>query len=186
MKAQSAILPKINVEEDSKWYAIYTMYKSEKQVALHLMRKGIEAYLPLISRTRRYQRKIKSYQVPLINCYLFVRIKKNEQARVLETEHVLKFIKQGKDLNAIPQYQIDILKRIEGVDFEIEVSPAVYEIGDEVEIMKGSLTGLKGKLVSRLGKKQFVVEIESIGVSLQLNIEINMLRRLRSMSALTA
>lgn len=186
MKTYSDILPNICIEEDSKWYAIYTMYKSEKQVAMHLMRKGIEAYLPLISRTRRYQRKIKSYQIPLINCYLFVKIKKNEQAKVLETEHVLKFIKQGKELNAIPQHEIDVLKRIEGVDFDIEVTAAVYEIGDEVEIMKGSLAGLKGKLVSRMGKKQFVVEIESIGVSLQLNIEVNMLRKLRSISALMA
>jgi transcription antitermination factor NusG len=117
---------------------------------------------------------------------LFVKIKKLEQAKVLETEHVLKFIKQGKDLNPIPQDQIDVLKRIEGVDCEIEVGPTIYSIGDEVEVVKGTLAGLKGRMVSRLGKKQFVVEIDAIGVSLQLNIDINMLHKKRSVAELTA
>jgi transcription antitermination factor NusG len=115
-----------------------------------------------------------------------VNIKKNEQSKVLETEHVIKFIKQGNDINAIPQYEMDILKRIEGLDVDAESSPINYEIGDFVEIKKGSLTGIKGKLIQRLGKKQFVVEIESIGISLRLNIDINMLAKIKSIKSLTA
>jgi transcription antitermination factor NusG len=173
-------------EDDARWYAIYTMYKSEKQVNAHLTRKGIETYLPLITRTRRYLRKIKTYHVPLINCYVFVKINKTEQVKVLETEHVIKFVKQGKDLTHIPQSEIDILRRIEGMDLEVEVSSMTFELGDFVEIKKGSLAGIKGKLIQKLGKKHFVVEIDSIGVSLQLNIDINMLSKIKSISYLTA
>ncbi len=186
LSSSHIIQNKIFVNDEAKWYAIYTMYKSEKQVAEHLKRKNIEVYIPIISKTKRYQKRIKTYQVPLFNCYVFVKISKSEQVKVLETENVLKFIKQGKELNAIPEYEMEILRRIEGIDFEIEVRPTVFAIGDEVEVCQGSLAGLKGKLVKQSGKKQFVVEIESIGVSLQINIEAPMLRKLKNMKALTA
>jgi transcription antitermination factor NusG len=173
-------------QEEALWYAIYTMYKSEKQVALHLKRKNIEVYIPIVSKTKRYQRKIKTYQIPLINCYVFVKILKSEQVKVLETEHVLKFIKQGKELNSIPQHEMDILKRFEGIDLEISSSPLSFNIGDEVEISHGSLVGMRGKLVRQAGKKQFVIELESIGVSLQINIETNMLRKIKNTKVVTA
>jgi transcription antitermination factor NusG len=174
------------IDHEERWYAVYTMYKSEKQIAIHLERKGINVYLPQITKTKRYNRKIKTYNVPLINCYVFVKIKMIDHVKVLETEHVIKFIKQGKEMIAIPQEEIDILRRIEGLNVESASESIQYEVGDLVEITKGSLAGLKGKLVTRLGKKQFIVEIESIGVSLQLNINIEMLNKIRSIKSLTA
>lgn len=172
--------------DESRWYAIYTMYKSEKVVATYLKRKNIEVYIPLITKTRRYQKRIKTYQVPLINCYVFVKISKIEQARVLETEHVLKFIKQGKELNAIPQYEIDILRKIEGIDIEVSAKPMELHVGDEVEISQGTLIGLKGKLIRQAGKKHFIVELDSIGMQLQINIDVSILRKIKTEKELTA
>jgi len=61
---------------ETRWFAVYTKYKCEKYVADQLSKKNIEAYVPIISKTRRYSRKIKHYQIPLINCYvLFVSVK---------------------------------------------------------------------------------------------------------------
>ena len=97
---------------EKKWFAIYTKYKAEKFVVEQLKKKGISAYLPLIKKTKRYTRKIKHSQVPLINCYAFVCIDQSEYSKVLETEYVLKFIRQGKNLISIPQYEIDLLERI--------------------------------------------------------------------------
>ncbi len=174
-----------NIDE-SKWYAIYTMYKSEKLVAIHLKRKNKEVYVPLLTRTRRYKKRIKTYQVPMINCYVFVKVNKLEQVKVLETENVLKFIKQGKELNSIPQNEIDVLKKIEGIDLEFTVKPAEIQIGDIVEISKGSLVGLKGKLIRRAGKKQFIVELDAMGIELQINIDIGMLRKIKDIKELTA
>jgi transcription antitermination factor NusG len=172
--------------DESRWYAIYTMYKSEKLVATHLRRKNIEVYIPLITKTRRYQKRIKTYQVPLINCYVFVKISKLEQARVLETEHVLKFIKQGKELNSIPQFEIDILRKIEGIDIEVSAKSMELHVGDEVEIAQGTLIGLKGKLIRQAGKKHFIVELDSIGVQLQINIDTSILRKINAKKELTA
>jgi transcription antitermination factor NusG len=183
-KLNSHKTPEINQlsNEEAKWFAIYTKFKCEKYVANHLAKKNIEAYLPLIRKTRRYQRKVKHYDVPLIHCYVFVRIKKSDYIRTLETEYVMKFLRQGNDLIAIPEEEIDKLKRVSGdVDESFETESVEYQFGETVEVVSGHLTGMKGKIVSKAGKKSFAVELETIGYHLLINIDLSMLRPVQKM-----
>lgn len=140
-------------------------------------KKNIEAYVPIISKTKRYARKIKHYQIPLINCYVFVCINKADYVPTLETEYVMKFLKQGKDLLCIPHTEIDTLKRVAGDVEEIHsLENSIFMAGEEVEVMSGHLTGMRGKIVSRAGKRNFVVELKTIGYQLSIQIDLNLLK----------
>lgn len=166
---------------EKRWFAVYTKYKCEKYVADHLSKKNIDVYLPLVSKTKRYIRKIKHYDVPLINCYVFVHINKSQYLPTLETEYVMKFLRQGKDLLAIPESEMDLLKRVAGdVDDVIPVSERQYQLGEPVEVTAGQLAGLKGKIVSKAGKKSFVVELDTIGFQFRINIDLKLLRPLEN------
>ncbi len=162
---------------EPKWFAIYTRSKGEKVVHKLLTTKQIECYLPLQKVTRRYTRKIKTYEVPLITCYAFVRIIKGQYIPVLETQNVVKFIRIAKNLIAIPDEEINLLKRIVGEGYELEAEAGTFNQGDEVEIIGGKLTGLRGKLVDTKGKKQMVVELANVGYSFKMNIDVSLLRR---------
>lgn len=162
---------------EPKWFAVYTRSKSEKVVHRLLGQKNIECYLPLQKVTRRYVRKIKSYEIPLISCYIFVRIVKDQYVPVLETENVVKFIRFNKNLIAIPQEEMDLLKLVVGEGENVEAQMGMIEEGDRVEVIGGKLTGIKGKLVEKQGKKHMVVELESVGYSLKMTIDINLLRK---------
>ena len=85
-------------ENEPRWFAVYTEFKKEKIAEKFLKKKGIETYLPLQKVVRRYKSKTKKIEIPLINCYLFVRITKKEYVKVLETDYISRFIKIGKDL----------------------------------------------------------------------------------------
>lgn len=161
---------------EKRWFAVYTKFKSEKYVVEKLKKKGITAYLPLIHKTKRYTRKVKHYQVPLINCYAFVFIDKFEYVKTLETEYLLKFIKQGKNLISIPQHEMDLLDRIVNSENLTMAEPLGFEVGKSVEIINGQLTGLKGKVIGQKNKKEFVVELNSVGIQLKLNINPAFLR----------
>ncbi len=162
---------------ERRWFAVYTKFKCEKYVTDHLNKKGIEAYVPLVTRTRRYARKIKQYDVPLINCYVFVHIVKGQYIPTLETEYVMKFLRQGKDLLAIPQQEIDLLMRVAGdVEEVTELNNGAFIPGVEVEVVSGHLTGMRGKIVERAGKKTFTVELHSIGFELRIKIDIHLLK----------
>jgi transcription antitermination factor NusG len=155
---------------EARWFAVYTRYKREKLVQKLLDEKGVETYLPLQKVTRRYQRKIKHLQIPLLNCYVFTRITKAEYVPVLDTPDVLNFVRFAKELIAIPASEIDLLRRVTGEKVDIEVDQGLFHLGREVEIIKGSLTGLRGKLIESKGPKNFVVELENLGYSLRMEI----------------
>lgn len=169
--------------EEPRWFAIYTNYKREKLVQSMLDQKGIHAYVPLQKVTRRYTRKIKTLELPLINCYVFVKITNKEYVPVLETEHVLKFIRFSKNLISIPEAEIEIIKRVVGEGIEVEIEQGNrYKEGDEVEIVAGNLLGLKGRLISINGKKQMLVELENMGYSLRMEVEPSLLKKLNQIS----
>lgn len=160
-----------------RWFAVYTRFKSEKVVQRLLQNKEIECYLPLQKVTRRYTRKIKHHEIPLISCYIFVRINKDQYVPVLETENVVKFIRFAKNLLAIPDEEMALLKRVVGEGEEVTAEPGRFSEGDVVEVIGGKLTGLRGRLVEKQGKKQMVVELESVGFSLRMNIDVSLLQR---------
>lgn len=162
---------------EPKWFAVYTRSKSEKVVKRLLASKNIECYLPLQKVTRRYTRKIKSYEIPLISCYIFVKIVKDQYVPVLETENVVKFIRLSKNLLAIPEKEIDLLKLVVGEGENVEAQMGSFVEGDEVEVVGGKLTGIRGKLIEKQGKKQMVVELDTVGYSLKMNIDIALLRK---------
>ena len=56
------------VNDTYQWFAIHTKYKCEKFVREQLLSKGIEAYVPVLLTKKQYLRKIKTYELPLINC----------------------------------------------------------------------------------------------------------------------
>ena len=155
---------------EARWFAVYTEYKREKLVAKRLQAKGIEVYLPLQKLTRRYERKVRRVELPLINCYVFVKITTPEYVPVLETENVLKFLKQRRDLLMVREEEIEILQRVVG-EREVVLEAGTLEPGQEVEVIHGELTGLRGFYLNHKSKKQLVIELKDIGYLLRMEMD---------------
>ena len=162
-----------------KWYAIYTKYKTEKYVQNLLTRKGLTCYVPILKRVKRYKRKIVRQEIPMINCYVFVCIEDSERARVLETEYVYKFIGvKGKPL-VIPNEEIKVLKQVAGdITLDVNAQPSEWQEGSYVEVISGNLTGLKGKLISKVGKNHFIVSLVTLGYDLEMEIDVAYLSKI--------
>lgn len=164
-------------ETEPKWFAVYVAFRKEKFVKELLIKKGIEVYLPIQNIVRKYESKVKKLKTPLINCYIFVRIIRNDYVRVLETEHVIKFIKIGRDLIAIPDTEIEVMQHILGVGVKVKLDQTCVYEGDEVLVKEGSLMGLRGKLIKFHGKEGVVVELSTIGYTLQIEINKSLLTK---------
>ncbi len=137
-----------------------------------LTKKGVHAYLPLQKLMRRYTRSTRMVEKPLLNCYVFVLITKAHYLPVLETENVAGFVKMNKDLRAIPEAEIEILRRItleNGLD--VSVMPGSFSEGEPVEITAGNLMGMKGRMVKREGARKFQVELLTLGYSLLISVD---------------
>ena len=170
------------LEKPSEWYAIHTKYKCEKFVVNALTSKNIMAYTPVLNVTKKYARKIVTREIPLINCYAFVKVKQDEFIKVLQTEYVFSFLKIGRELSVVKQEEIDLLKRITGEFNEVKAEEIEYVVGSEVEIVSGNLTGVKGILLEKQSKHNFLVELRSLSYQLKINVDPNHLRVIRKVA----
>jgi len=162
-------------KHEEKWFAIKTKYKAEKKVVQQLLIKNVEAYVPLVNRKKKYGKKIKTYQIPLIYNYVFVRISQSKYLTVLEQQFVYEFVKQGKHLVSIPKFEIEMLKKIVGDEYGAILSNTKFMIGDQVEVIAGNLTGLTGRLIANNSKQNMLVELENIGYQFQIEIDTKLL-----------
>jgi len=163
---------------EERWFAIYTRYKREKIVHKELTAKGIESYLPLQTVIRHYTRKRKKVELPLISCYLFVKITKPSYVPVLEVEDVVKFVRFSKNMIAIPEKEIQLLKQIMGEGIPIVAEKKAFRKGDQVEIIGGNLTGLKGILVGEHGEKEVIIDLDTMGYSLRMQVDAKLLKKI--------
>ncbi len=165
-------------ETQPRWFAVGTRSKCEKIVQQTLAKKGVHAYVPLVKSVKKYLRKIRHVEKPLIGCYVFVRITKEEYVRVLETENITGFVRFSKNLIAIPEEEITVLKKIVmESDIELEILAGTVYPGDPVIIAAGPLTGLQGKVVKVEGKRKFQVELERLGYSLLITIDAQFVQK---------
>jgi len=159
------------------WYAVYTKSRNEKRAYEGLISSGIDAYLPLVKTLKQWSDRKKWVEEPLFRSYLFVCIDKPEYFKVLNTDGVVKFITfEGKAV-AIPPNQIQAIKQFVNDGDELPDSTENFKKGDEVEIIKGSMIGLKGKLVSFKNKQKVKIEIEAIAQSVYLSIPKSFLKK---------
>ena len=125
-------------------------------------------------------KSIKTFDIPLFSCYIFVKIRKSEYVPVLETEHVVHFVRFAKNLIAIPEAEINLVKQVIGEGLEVDVTETRFVTGDTVEIAAGNLVGLRGKLLGQQGKQSFIVELNHLGYSLNICVDQLLLRKVMS------
>lgn len=163
---------------EPRWFAIRTRYKAEKQVVKMLNKKGIEAYIPINSVVRKYKRKKRQVDLPLIHCYAFVRIIKNQYISVLQTEHVDGFVNFKRNLICIPEAEMELMKRVCSTFSNVQIEEVDFEPGLPVEIIGGGMTGLKGRMVEGRGRNVVVI-LEELGLGLHIEVEKKWLKALR-------
>lgn len=183
---QDFILEIKKMEQQNKysWYAVHTRSKGEKVAQHYFDKTGIIAYVPTIGKTKKYTRKIKHYNIPLITCYCFVKITPQHRIEVLKNPFVLQFLKIGDEICPIPEKEINILKKVTGTSNSIELIQANhFQLGDEVELTSGHLAGIRGFIVEVDGKKDLVIELTHIGFQLRLHVDPVHLRKVRKLVA---
>lgn len=174
---RSSFINQLHLTQE-RWFAVHTRSKSEKAVQRALEKKGIRAWVPLQKMVRQWGRVVRTVERPLINCYVFVKITKEAYLPVLETEHVAGFIRFNQNLIAIPEEEIEVLRRITlENDVEVQAVAGYFGEGDAVKIAKGNLTGLQGRVAKIEGKHRLVVELTHIGCSLLLTVDASFLQK---------
>ena len=161
-----------------KWYPVYTHSRAEKKAYAALINKGIEAYLPLHRRIKQWSDRKKWVEEPLIKSYLFVRIAEHDQAEILMTKGIARFIYFSGKIAAMPDRQIDELKLLMASPVDMEVTEEDLQPGEKITIKAGPLKGLTGEIISYKSQKQLLLRLENLGCSIIVNVATSLINRL--------
>jgi transcription antitermination factor NusG len=164
------------LEEFMIWYAVYTLPRAEKKAHAELVRKGINAYLPLLRTLKQWSDRKKWVEEPLFRSYIFVNIPENSYFEVLNTAGIVRYVTfEGKAV-PIPPGQIEAVRFFLSSDDPLPENMEQYSPGQLVEVIKGPLKGLFGELVQFAGKQKVKVEISAVGQSVFVTIPVTQLR----------
>ena len=168
----------VRKKPERHWYAVYTFSRAEKRVNDRLEETGIETFLPMQKTLRQWSDRKKMVEKPLISSYIFVKVVPKEFLTVKKTEGVVKIISLENKPVVIPEDQMKNLRILCNSDADVLVSDKAYLTGDLVEVIYGSLTGLRGELI-RVGRKhKVIIRILEPGMNLTVDIKTVAIRKL--------
>ncbi len=157
------------VEFSPKWFAAYTSPRHEKAVVRQLDARHVESFLPLYSSPRRWKNGCRvTVATPLFPNYVFVRVKRQDSVKVLQTPGVLSIVGAGREPSALPCTEIESLRA--GLP-QRQVHPHPYLVaGERVRIIAGSFEGMVGILLRRKNDFRVVLTLDLICQSVAVEI----------------
>lgn len=162
------------------WVAALVRMNTEKKVSSMLTKLGYHNYVPTQTEIRQWSDRKKKIDKILIPMVIFISVDKQDVNNLRKISSIYKFISypRQKEPAIIPNEQIEKLKfMLHHADSAVEFSETVYEIGDEVEIVRGPLNGLYGELCyTEKGKPTVGVYVELLGYS-YVNVDIKDVKR---------
>jgi transcription antitermination factor NusG len=169
---ESTYLPEFapHAEFDPKWFAVYTISRHEKRVALHLTQRQIEYYLPLYRSARKWSDGSRvTLDLPLFPGYLFVHIKRTERVRVLDVPGALAVVGgTGREPVAMPDEAIDALRT--GLHLHRVEPHPLLTVGQRARIRSGALKGMEGVVLRWKNGFRVVLTMEHIQRSIAVEV----------------
>lgn len=155
--------------EERRWFAVRTAAKHEKKAVRELSRAGIEAWTPVREKVYNYTSKKVTRQLPLLVGYAFVKINQPEEITVRRAHYVARFVTVGKRRKCVTPTEIELLQKISTdrqLDWTTVDEAFDFAEGTPVEIIHGTLAGVKGIYLKKKNKKTFVIALSGLGACL--------------------
>lgn len=157
------------IDNDYRWYPVYTRSRAEKKAYQELIRKNITAYLPLKKELKQWSDRKKIVEEPLIKSYLFVYISSKEYSEVLMTNGIARFLYFSGQIASMPDKQIESLRLLLATDEELEIFDYDIKPGQKVIIKAGPFKDLIADLVSIHNKQRIILRLENMGFAININ-----------------
>lgn len=143
-----------------RWYAVYTVVRHEKKVAVQMKERLVDHFLPTYHSVRRWKDRQKEIELPLFPGYVFVRTDLQDRLRILGIPGVVHIVSVLGRPVPLPEEEIDVLMRRPACG-RLEPHPFL-SVGRRVRIRSGPFAGLEGILARRKDRLRVVLSIELI------------------------
>jgi len=155
---------------DPAWYAVWTRSRHEQVVREQLERKGLEAFLPTVTKWSRWKDRKKKIDWPLFPGYCFARFQSDGRLPVLKCSGVVSIVSFDGEIVPIPAHEIEGIRRLVESDLQFDPCPLIRE-GMMVEVVHGPLKGVVGRLVRKGAHARLVLSVDLIGQAVSVEVD---------------
>ena len=153
-----------------EWFAVWTRSRHEQVVREQLERKGVETFLPTITRWSRWKDRKKQIDWPLFPGYCFARFDALERLPILKCSGVVSIVSFDGEPAPIPASELAGIRQLVESDLAYDPCPLIRE-GDMVEVTHGPLKGVVGRLVRKGSHARLVLSVELIGQGVSVEVD---------------
>ena len=149
---------------ERQWYVLHTKSRHEKVVNDLLLKKSVEAYLPIVTvRSKRRDRKA-MIRIPLFPGYLFVKtdLHPDSHLEVVKTVGAVRLIGNHQRPIPVPDETIESLKIMVSAEGTVTTGTHLRK-GDKVIVVHGPFAGVTGTFIRYGGRGRVIVNIEALG-----------------------
>jgi transcription antitermination factor NusG len=159
-------------EPDLNWYALFVRSRHEFVTASQLQKRGVEVFLPSLTKMRRWSDRGKAVTFPLFPGYVFVQLRLNAETflNVIRTRGTVSFVSHepGHPAPVDPQ-EIQALKLMIDAGGQLDIYPHLC-VGERVTVKRGPLMGANGLLLKKDDQHLFLVSVNILGRSVGMRI----------------
>lgn len=168
----ASMVAPLSTGNEVRWYALHTRARHERVVEHRLREEGMEAFLPTMRETHRWSDRKKVVEVPLFNCYVFVRCALNaeDRTKVYRVDSVLGFVGTRGAGVPIPDEQIESVRTALAQTAPCRAHPFL-KVGQRVRVCGGAMDGVEGVFLSENGDRSLVISVDVIQRSLAVRID---------------
>ncbi len=153
------------MQQQKKWFVVYTIPRWEKKVAATLAAKDVEHYCPLNKVSRQWSDRKKIILEPLFKGYVFVYIEVADTLKIKNTAGIINFIYWNGKPAVVKSTEIETIRKFMDEFTEVTVTGIKVKVNDAVLVKQGLLMDFKGIVLEIIGNKARV-KIQSMGLQL--------------------
>ncbi|OHB55291.1 MAG: hypothetical protein A2Y12_00550 [Planctomycetes bacterium GWF2_42_9] len=159
---------------NGKWYVAHCKSRNEKILAWHMTHKNINYFLPMRLNVRKHKNKTFRTLLPVFTGYIFFCGGEQQRLEILRTNRVANMIEV--------QNQEQLIDELEAIENALTASFAIQScqhFGNDCSNIVAEPLDTKGQIVHINGKTYIVLTISSLGLTVNIEIPFEMLRRIK-------
>lgn len=162
---------------NKRWLALQVRPRYEFITAGILRGKGYEEFVPVYTTKRKWSDRTKNITAPLFTGYVFCKMDENIKVPLITTPGVMRIVGTCGGTAYIEDNEIESIRTAERSGRAVQ--PWTYwQVGDQVQICSGPLSGLQGVLVAHKNKHRLIISVNMIQSSIAVEIDPDGIQRI--------
>jgi len=152
------------------WRVLHVVPNHEKKVALHLVHRAVEHFLPLYTERSRWSDRSVTLERPLFPGYIFVRFAPESRRTVASLPGALRILGH-KGGEIVESEEIERIRAALADGYVIRPHPAV-PVGTRVRLCNGIFAGMEGVVVELRSNCKVIISMSAVNQCYSLETDI--------------